>query len=270
MNSRSSLRLVQRALSIKHQNDLVYTEVTCGYNYNAPRIDLLVLERTSTQTPLITAYEIKTSHSDFIQDTKWGNYLEHCNSFYFACPKGIIQPDEITNPAGLVWAFNKGTRCKKKAVYRPMDPSWEVLYRILISHYKEDYSVLEKQEQRALLYQEWVDGKKQLNLLGYEVKDKLSTWMKDLLAREDYVKEAMSDVAHTKTLKVILEKGGIWLGRYNWESEVQKLVDQSKMIQSVRNMRLSVKTMKTNIKKLTDAINQISMEEEDDQPTDSE
>ncbi|MGZ0188854.1 MAG: MmcB family DNA repair protein, partial [Alphaproteobacteria bacterium] len=35
----------------------------------------------------LVAVEVKSSREDFLSDTKWPNYLDYCDQFYFAVPE---------------------------------------------------------------------------------------------------------------------------------------------------------------------------------------
>lgn len=72
---------------------------------------------------LVYDYEIKVSRSDFLGDDKWHQYLPLCNEFYWVCPWGLIQPNEVGEGAGLMWLTNTGSRVirKVKAVYRDVE-----------------------------------------------------------------------------------------------------------------------------------------------------
>lgn len=64
----------------------------------------------------VTIVEIKSSRADFRADGKWRGYLEFCDAFYFAVPKGF--PLEILPPdTGLILADSWGGH-----VLRPADP----------------------------------------------------------------------------------------------------------------------------------------------------
>jgi len=84
--------------------------------------------------PHITAYEIKMSRKDFLRDEKWQSYLKYCHQLYWACPNGLIRPDEVPAETGLLWAASTGSRLfiKKKAQYRKIDPLPEEFYWYLL------------------------------------------------------------------------------------------------------------------------------------------
>ena len=58
-----------------------------------PRIDFWTMARSYAQ-PSFTAYEIKVSRNDFINDNKWVDYLPYCTEFYFISPPDIIDINE--------------------------------------------------------------------------------------------------------------------------------------------------------------------------------
>ena len=67
------------------------------------RYDLMIL---NAQQQYFRAFEFKRTRSDFLQDLrsgKWVKYLDFCNSFTWVCPRGLIHPDEILSPMGLLW-----------------------------------------------------------------------------------------------------------------------------------------------------------------------
>jgi len=70
---------------------------------------------------IMKGFEFKVSRSDFLADlkvrpkkfywgqqagggeAKWKAYLKYCNLFCFVCPEGLIKPEEVEAPAGLIW-----------------------------------------------------------------------------------------------------------------------------------------------------------------------
>lgn len=112
---------IKSCLRQKHSKDLVVEECKNGSTTMGShlRMDMWVMPRSWTK-PACTAYEIKVSRSDFLRDEKWPGYLDLCNSFYFACPSGLIQPEELPDSVGLMWLSKTGTRMytKRKAPQR--------------------------------------------------------------------------------------------------------------------------------------------------------
>jgi hypothetical protein len=60
-------------------------------------------------------FEFKVSRSDFLSDQKrknkyygpdvpkWRRYLKYCHLFYWVTPEGLVKPEEVETPAGLIW-----------------------------------------------------------------------------------------------------------------------------------------------------------------------
>jgi hypothetical protein len=70
---------------------------------NNRRADVLALDAKGR----IVIVEIKTSEADFRADTKWPDYLEFCDFFYFAVPAGF--PDDLLpSDHGLIVADRYG------------------------------------------------------------------------------------------------------------------------------------------------------------------
>ena len=61
----------------------------------------------------IRGLEFKVTRADFLQDKnagKWKKYLRWCHTFTWVCPEGLIQPNEIEKPAGLLWVVDKSVK----------------------------------------------------------------------------------------------------------------------------------------------------------------
>lgn len=67
----------------------------------------------------VRCFEIKVNRSDWVQDKKWTTYSEFCSSLAVVCPGGLIQPEEISKPFGLLWVqqgkYGIELKWKKKA-----------------------------------------------------------------------------------------------------------------------------------------------------------
>jgi len=81
------------------------------------RADLLCLDAKSR----VTIVEIKSSIEDFRTDQKWPDYLEYCDSFYFAVPEGfpqqLIPPDQ-----GLMVADGYGATVIRESARFTLSP----------------------------------------------------------------------------------------------------------------------------------------------------
>jgi hypothetical protein len=108
-------------LAARHAEDVFVPECKDGPSHGSDmlRLDVWAMKK-SWSNPCVTGYEIKVSRSDFQRDEKWRGYLACCNEFYFVCPHGLLKPEEIPEPAGLLVASATGSILykKKKAGWR--------------------------------------------------------------------------------------------------------------------------------------------------------
>jgi hypothetical protein len=84
------------------------------FTWKDRRVDCLIID---LRHRWLRGYEVKTSLADFRHDIKWTEYTEFLSSLSIACPTGLISPNEIQKPFGLLWISNKGVQWKK----RPMN-----------------------------------------------------------------------------------------------------------------------------------------------------
>lgn len=139
-----------RADEIKHALSKVYggitalflTEVKTGPTWYAGEDSLMKIDALSLKLswakPCITAFEIKVSRSDFMNDDKWPGYLDYCHRFYFVCPSGLISRDEVSPEVGLIYVNDAGNLLtRKKSLFRNIDLPWTLFYHLVISHMKQ-------------------------------------------------------------------------------------------------------------------------------------
>ena len=74
-----------------------FTFQTRGREY---RIDAIIIDIPHRW---IRGFEIKVKKVDFQRDTKWTQYTRFCSSVSIACPEGLIEPEEVKSPFGLLW-----------------------------------------------------------------------------------------------------------------------------------------------------------------------
>ena len=89
------------------------------------RVDVIALDGNG-ETVIV---EIKSSPADFRSDSKWTEYLEFCDLFYFAVPPDF--PRDLLPPeCGLMVADDYGAEILRPAVATPMNASrrrWQTL-----------------------------------------------------------------------------------------------------------------------------------------------
>ncbi len=97
--ARMTAKDIERVL--RRLGDLYIPEFT----YEDLRIDAILINIRDRK---VRGFEIKADRGDFLQDKKWQLYSKFCSSLSVACPEGLIQPEEVSDPFGLVWIKPNG------------------------------------------------------------------------------------------------------------------------------------------------------------------
>ena len=63
------------------------------------RFDVIGIGRYTRQ---VRIYEVKSSRTDYLADSKWERYLPYCTQFAFVAPAGAIQKWELDRDIGLI------------------------------------------------------------------------------------------------------------------------------------------------------------------------
>lgn len=173
------------ALSKRHSKDLFLTQVKTGPTVliGAPRLyilDGLAISR-SWRRPKFHGYEVKVSRSDFLSDDKWLAYLDYCHAFSFACPAGLIKPEELPPEVGLVELRENGRlHTVRAARIRSVEIPREMLYYIIISQLDSDRIPFfsDKREAARAWLQHKIDDKALGQRLGTAMARRLDelTW----------------------------------------------------------------------------------------------
>lgn len=225
--------LILHALSKRHHEDTWLTEVKTGSTMHTPagelgRFDGLAVKK-SWSKPCITGYEVKVDRQDFLRDEKWPMYRALCHRFYFACPVGLIAPEELADDVGLV-TFNPDTgalRTAKKAVFRDVEISKDLLYYIAISRVDNDRHPYFSSHREAL--EAWVADKEERINLGRNVKSKL---IRELMQSNEKVEPLERSLKHLEEQQKLLMSARTELAKYgiklypysNWEAQLQQLL----------------------------------------------
>lgn len=168
---------IKLALAEKHYRDFFLTEVKSGPTQIAAVGSLKILDglaiRKSWTNPCFTGYEVKISRSDFLRDAKFYTYEELCNCLYIVCPKGMIDRTEIPESVGLMYydADKKAITTKKKAIFRKIEYSPEMLLYIIFSRISSDRYPFFSDKQEY--FKAYLEGKSDNRVLAHAVKTKL-------------------------------------------------------------------------------------------------
>lgn len=104
------------ALLKANGNRVVFENIPMGAAMSE-RPDVYCISKSFTD-PRPTTFEIKVTRSDFLQDVKkgkWKVYKSYSEQVFFACPDGLISPDEVPKECGLIVRKKKAWRVVKQA-----------------------------------------------------------------------------------------------------------------------------------------------------------
>jgi len=85
---------------------------------NGRRADVVGLDRKG----LLICAEVKSCREDFEVDSKWREYLDYCDAFYFATPQSFPH-DLLPGSEGLIIADGFGGAVVRPAENRPLAPA---------------------------------------------------------------------------------------------------------------------------------------------------
>jgi hypothetical protein len=90
---------------------------------NGRRADMMAMDSKGT----LTIVEIKVARSDLLGDSKWTDYLDYCDRFFWAVPPalaGICEGERfLPNEAGLIVADRYDAVLVREALHRPLAPA---------------------------------------------------------------------------------------------------------------------------------------------------
>lgn len=223
---------IKRAIAKRHTNDLFLTEVKTGATWSNKELlkfDALALKK-SWAKPRLTGYEVKVSRSDFLQDQKWPGYLPHCHCFNFVCPKGLIQPEELTEEVGLIW-FYRDTGAlvtKRPSKYRLIELTADLLYYILMSRTESDRHPFFSK--RRDLIESYLEDKATRHHLSDQFKgklfDEINTLSQKVADLERDLRYGGSKEEQLKVVREAAEKAGINVHTRWWGDEVAEMIGQ--------------------------------------------
>lgn len=203
-------------IEARHDQDVVISECKNGPSSTGMlKMDAWVMRRSWTRFKTF-CYEIKVSRQDFLRDEKWPGYMAYCHEFYFVCPSGLIQPDELPPEAGLIWSSKNGTRLytKKKAPTRDVKIPEDLWIYIAMNRVDEQccdrYS--KDRSTRIAAWRKWAEDERSADEVGYAVNRKISDALREMRTE---VALAKRKVDGYKQFKKMLDKWGIDERRVN-------------------------------------------------------
>jgi hypothetical protein len=183
-------------LESRHSRDVFVAECKDGPSQarSHRRLDAWVLRRTWSPITMI-GYEIKESRADFLRDEKWPDYLPLCHQFYFACPSGLIQPDELPKGVGLVWASKNGKRLfnKKRALRCEIEIPSDLLVYVIMSRARITLPGLGEVATAADFWRDWLKTKAENRQLGWNVRRALGEETRKIERRNDELEKRYAE-----------------------------------------------------------------------------
>jgi hypothetical protein len=90
-----------RELALERMRRLGYPFVASEFSPGGSgcRFDVIGVGRYTRQ---VRIYEVKSSRTDYLADSKWERYLPYCTHFAFVAPAGAIQKWELDRDIGLI------------------------------------------------------------------------------------------------------------------------------------------------------------------------
>ena len=90
---------------------------------NGRRADMMALDAKGA----LTIVEIKVAKSDLLGDSKWTDYLDYCDRFFWAVPPDLARICEgerfLPDAAGLIVADRYDAVLIREALHRPLAPA---------------------------------------------------------------------------------------------------------------------------------------------------
>lgn len=90
---------------------------------NGRRADMMAIDPKGC----LTIVEIKVSKADLTGDSKWTDYLDYCDRFFWAVPgalAGLLQEERfLPGEAGLIVADRYDAALMREAAHRPLAPA---------------------------------------------------------------------------------------------------------------------------------------------------
>lgn len=218
---------IKLALAEKHWRDFFLTEVKSGSTWMTARGDMKILDglaiRKSWTSPCFTGYEVKISRSDFLRDSKFYTYEELCNCLYIVCPKGMINRTEVPESVGLMYydPEKKAITTKKKAIYRKIEYSPEMLLYIIYSRLDSDrYPFFSDKRE---YYTAYLEGKRDNRDLGRAIKTRLVEDNIRLERELEEVRHFRQALDTYRAIHKVLEKHRI----YGWRGDIAAELDKA-------------------------------------------
>lgn len=237
---------IVQLLAAKHSKDVFVPECEDGATIFGPhsRLDVWAMRR-SWAHPWSYGYEVKVDRQDFLRDEKWEAYLPMCHYFSFVCPRGLIEPGELPEGVGLLWAASTGTRLftKRKAPRRDIEINPDVYRYILMSRATVHASVFYAHDEmgpdaKIAFWKRWLAQRRESREVGHAVSAKV----REIVAEEVSARHlAESKVATYDRLRVAMGAVGLDPDVPAQDWTIQRALDRLTEAKDLRRRLIAVR-----------------------------
>jgi len=101
-----------------------------------PIPDVIAIKRNFKRKS-IAIFEVKVSRADFLQEVRKKEFLKSvpfADKFYYACPDGLIKPEEVPQGCGLYYIMDGYCVCVKCARAQKVELTVDTLWSIILSY----------------------------------------------------------------------------------------------------------------------------------------
>ena len=117
-------------------------------------------------------YEVKNNRYSFEKDLKYTKYLDVCHRMYIACPKGLIDKNEVDPRVGLIYRNENGWYTVKAAKRNhPKDFNIDFVLSLLYRGYEE--TLQQRRLRDRIIAEDNATLKEQAYKIGYEIARRL-------------------------------------------------------------------------------------------------
>lgn len=155
------------------------------------RLDAWAMPK-SWSKPDTHGYELKVSRKDFLRDEKWRDYLRLCHRFWFVCPRGMIQPEELPQDVGLLWASSNMARLVAKRTAVPRDVQIpETLWRYILMCRAKIQREAHGDSSPLDYWRQWLKERGERKDLGYRVRSRIREIVDAVNAENESLRKRM-------------------------------------------------------------------------------
>ncbi len=238
-----------RLLTRRHSEDVFVGECKDGptQGYSVGILDAWAMKK-SWANPCFIGYEIKVDRQDFLRDNKWQRYLPSCNELYFACPTGLIRPEEVPADCGLLWLSKNGAMLitKKKAPYRKIEPPVNLFLYLLMNRMKVTTDTSDK----VAFWRDFVEQRRDWHHVGHCVAKRIrELYEQDVICERKRLSDMDAALQGYERITALLKR--LDINPASWDAEHQvtrKLQADHELIKAIQWLKEQLREFEKTIK----------------------